>query len=1347
MAKFQQPAEFDFQKPVEWPAWRNRFERFAEISKVTREDGSYQVSTLLYTMGPQAEHIFKSFNLSEADAVVLKTVLEKFDSHFQPRRNIIHERALFNTRTQGATETVEMYVRSLHEMADKCDFGNKREEQLRDRLVVGLRDKIASRDLQLKENLTFSEAVTFARQAEAVKEQIGLQRPSTSSATSTSAVVEEARKHQWGARPKHGRPQRTPKSKNDDQLTTGCKYCGRKHAADRNACPARESKCHKCSKTGHFAVVCRQSTAGGTGKPKHKKVPEVVVREDLDWHIPEVVNTVTTQDDKPWLVKLQIEEQSVSFKIDSGADVSVITPETYRQLKQPTLTPARVHLRGAGGSSLECLGQLQTTIKRKGKAFDVPLYVVKGARCNLLSREASKKMNLIHLSIDESSLESPGVYGDIGLMKIAPVKIQLRPDAVPYCVFSPRRIPLPLVPSVRKELERMESAGVIRKITEATEWCAPMVPVVKPNKSIRICVDLKRLNTSILRERYILPTIDDILPQLQGATVFSTLDAASGFWAVPLDNTSQKLTTFITPYGRYCFKRLPFGISSAPEIFMRIMHDLLRDLPGVSLYMDDILIYGSTEEEHDERLQQVMNVIQQSGLRLNKKKCVFRRQEIEFLGHLVTSSGVRPSPSKVKAIQDMPAPKDVHSLRSTLGMLNYMAKFCPNLSGTITPMYDLLKSGKEFAWHSPQQQAFEHAKNLVSASPVLAYFDPAKPTIVSADASSYGLGAVILQEQGNKQIQPIAFASRTLTDAEKRYAQIEKECLASVWACEKFSHFLSGLSNFTLLTDHKPLVPLLMEKDLDQVPLRCQRLIIRMMRFNPTAQHVPGKSLIIADHLSRHPTPHTAEEEQQEQDVTAHINAVAVGAFSIPRMKEIVEMTNNDPELQQLKRVIMAGWPEYISDLPPALHKYFEHRHRLTTTGGIIMLDKRIYIPSPMRKIILDRIHDGHQGISKCRERARDSAFWIGINKDIQTRVQSCEHCMQHRSSQNREPLICSPLPERPWQRIAADFAEYKKENFLVVVDYYSRFIEIVKMSSTSAVATLKALMPLYARYGNPEEIVTDNGPQFSSEEFKDFHAKYDIIHTTSSPLYPQSNGEAESAVKIAKSILRQDDVMLGLQAHRATPIPSLGFSPAQLFFGRQIKSTLPIAKENLEPRWPPRDALQSREDQKKGKTREYYNAKHGARQLSDLLVGQRVWVADREEAGYVVGPADTPRSMLIQVAGRTIRRNRRHLRVLPPATPDEDTSQPVFPSPPMNDARPPVSLNAAPPTPPLSSSESPAPPPPPPPVSDGPSSTSSSGAPLPSVPDVLNAPEEHPPPVRMSSSGRHIRAPVKLNL
>lgn len=309
----------------------------------------------------------------------------------------------------------------------------------------------------------------------------------------------------------------------------------------------------------------------------------------------------------------------------------------------------------------------------KGKTHPLTAYVVWGRTVNnLLSRPLSVEMNLVK-RINETVCDRghPQTYGEHETLKKEPVRILLKDNAQPYAVHTARRVPLPMLQKVKEELQRMEKNGIIERVTEPRDWCAPMVPVLKESTGKAcICVDLKRLNEAVKRERYLLPTTDEITAKLSGATVFSSLDAARGFFQIPLHPDSCKFTTFITPFGRFNFKRLPFGITSAPEIFQRKMMETLQGLEGVEIFMDDILVYGATEKEHDCRLEKVMQRIEAAGLKLNREKCSIRRSQLRFLGHLIDQSGIRPDPDKVEAIQQLPPPADVQELRRILGMVN-----------------------------------------------------------------------------------------------------------------------------------------------------------------------------------------------------------------------------------------------------------------------------------------------------------------------------------------------------------------------------------------------------------------------------------------------------------------------------------------------------------------------------------------------------------------------------------------------------------------------------------------------------------------------------------------------------
>lgn len=278
------------------------------------------------------------------------------------------------------------------------------------------------------------------------------------------------------------------------------------------------------------------------------------------------------------------------------------------------------------------------------------------------------------------------------------------------------------MPKVEAELNRLEKEGIIEKVEKPMDWCAPMVPVLKKNGNVRICVDLKKLNEAMKREHFMLPNHDDISPRLAGSTLFSKLDASSGFYQIPLHPDSCELTTFITLMGCYCSRRVPFGITSAPEIFQRKMTDLLCGIEGVEVIIDDILIHGKTRKEHDRRLDTVLHRIHDSGLKLNREKCEFRKIEIEYFGHNISSEGIQPSSSQVDANRQIETPTNLTALRRFIGMVNYLGRFIPDLASVISPMTDLQKSGNAWLWDQAQANAFSRVKELLTFKFLLVTF-------------------------------------------------------------------------------------------------------------------------------------------------------------------------------------------------------------------------------------------------------------------------------------------------------------------------------------------------------------------------------------------------------------------------------------------------------------------------------------------------------------------------------------------------------------------------------------------------------------------------------------------------
>ncbi|KAL1258948.1 hypothetical protein QQF64_009525 [Cirrhinus molitorella] len=368
---------------------------------------------------------------------------------------------------------------------------------------------------------------------------------------------------------------------------------------------------------------------------------------------------------------------------------------------------------------------------------------------------------------------------DTTVLSKLPVVYHMRVDeSVVPTVYAPKKVPIAMKDKTMAELERMAKLGVITTETDATEWVSAMVAAKKKDGSIRICIDPVHLNKALLRPHHPLKTIEQVIADMPGAKAFST---KCRFWQIPL-----KLTTFMTPFGRYRFLRMPYGISTGSEVFQRSIEHLFDGQPR-QIVVDDILVWRHTLQEHDERLKQILHKIRACNMKLNPDKCQFRVTSVSYVGHLLTADGIKLDPNKTTPVQQMPKPDDKQALQWFLGMTNYLSKFIPHYSDITGPLRELLKQDVEWVWHDLQNAAFQQLKDAVSSPPVLQYFDVIKPIVLSADASQHGLGAVCLQQGA-----PVAFASHTLTPTESQYAQTEKEMLALVFATQKFHDFING---------------------------------------------------------------------------------------------------------------------------------------------------------------------------------------------------------------------------------------------------------------------------------------------------------------------------------------------------------------------------------------------------------------------------------------------------------------------------------------------------------------------------------------------------------------------------
>ncbi|XP_062698772.1 uncharacterized protein K02A2.6-like isoform X1 [Aedes albopictus] len=655
---------------------------------------------------------------------------------------------------------------------------------------------------------------------------------------------------------------------------------------------------------------------------------------------------------------------------------------------------------------------------------------------------------------------------------------------------------------IEDKLNSLLASDIIEPVVGGCPWVSPLVTVVKDNGDLRLCVDMRRANAAIVRERHIMPTIEDFLPRFTSAKWFSRLDVKEAFHQVELDSESRYITTFITHMGLFRYKRLMYGIACAPELFQRILEQILSPhSKNVVSFIDDVLIFARTEQEHDEVLKAVLSTLSAYGILLNQSKCVFKVLELDFLGHVISPDGIRPSHSKVESLLKFRAPATSEEVRSFLGLVTYIGRFLPDLATITAPLRELTHSGVRFTWGEEQQASFERLKQLIGNVQNLRFFDNKLRTRVVADASPVALGAVLLQFDGptDDDPRPIAYASKSLTTTEKRYCQTEKEALALVWAVERFSVYLLGRT-FELETDHKPLEAIF--KPTSRPCSRIERWVLRLQSFSFVVKYRSGTGNV-ADPLSR-----LVEAQQPEEfDAESKFMVLAVLESAAVDVQQLEEMSNTDATLEVVKQCLRTGnWEAQEAKA------FSPFKNELGFVGDLLVRGNKLIAPDCLRSRMLDLAHEGHPGESVMKRRLRDRVWWPGMDRDTEKRVRTCEGCRLVSMPNKPEPMSRREMPAKPWIELAIDFLGPLPcgTYLLVIIDYFSRYKEVELMSRITAKETVERLDRIFSRLGYPQTITLDNAKQFVGTELEEYSTMKGITLRHSTPYWPQENGLVE---------------------------------------------------------------------------------------------------------------------------------------------------------------------------------------------------------------------------------------------
>ena len=1208
----------------EWKRWKQGFKIFLEASQQPKWTEAKKVSLLLNLAGDDCIEIYNNFDQTKVST--LNEVLDQFDSYFEPRKNVVFEGFKFFTRNQQENEPIDRYLTALRTQLKRCEVDCLSGTDLTDRLLLhqvvsGIQDTEARERLLSKPNLKLSEAIEYCRGREESRIQIQeFQRKNVS-----QEVAEVKFQDQRSSKP-----------------SMKCSRCNFLHPNKR--CYALGKTCTKCGRRNHFASVCK-SVHSVQDEPKDEAQPRAENVESINLEL----NAIDS-DDKTWKHELMVEGSPITFKLDTGAQVNALPICLYNKLNKGELMQTSKVLRSYSGHTIPVVGTCklkvqQTTPSSCDQELEFCVIEDKNPKNAILGLKACESLNLIKLICDlklEDVFEKyPDVFNDSELGQLPTTyDIKLKENAEPK-IHAARVIPQAIKEQVRQELIRLENMGIIKKVTEPTEWVHPIVVAHKPNGSVRICMDPRAMNPYVKREHLHVPTQESILSDIAGSKYFTVLDATSAFLQIPLTEASSKLCTIATPFGRYRYLRLPFGIASASEVFQRAMNDLFLGIKGVVCYIDDILIHAKDKEEHDEILEKVLKIAQRAGLKLSKEKSQIGKECITYLGHVISSSGVTIGHDKVKAIKDFPTPRNKGELQSFLGIINYLGKFIPKLSPKTQILRDLLKIKNEFLWDSNHEKVFNSLKDDIIEAPVLQFFDPKKPSVLQVDASQYGIGATLLQSG-----LPVAYASATLSETQQRYSQIEKELLSIVFGCEKFSNYLY-FTKFTIENDHKPLVGLL-KKPISSLSPRLQKMVLKLMKYQFVLKHVPGKQMYLADALSRAPLTESVDTQELEG---WSLNMFMIATASEEMLKEYERLTNEDHPLSQVKEFVLNGWPKQKSLCPKEVQDYYDHRTEIMLQEGILFYNNRIIVPPPKRQNVLSQLHFSHQGVVACKKKAKLNVFWPGMMKQIEAHILSCPHCLKFSKSNNTEPMTKRSIPGLPWQDIAADFMHVNKQDYLVIVDYYSKFVEVKKLNSKTASAVITSFQQVFRTHGIPWRIFSDGGPPFNSAEYRNFLRDYDIQPVISSPKFPRSNGMVERTIQTIKNLImkaasEKKDPNISILDYNSTPKEDLP-SPAEMLMGRKLRTLVPCHRDVLRPLHDNAENLQNlRKLQDKNK---FYHDRAGYRPLTPLKKEQEVYIKEgtrKWEKGVVEDVCPEPNSYIVRKEdGSVLRRTRNHLR------------------------------------------------------------------------------------------------------
>ena len=1161
--------------------YMNRFDTFIEANSIPSEKTpgvflTNQRPALYKQLSNMATQLGTPKPINDLS---MEEIVNFLKEQYDPARFIVRERYRYWSDMQRKPgETIPELAARIRQDATTCAFSDitdPLDEALRTRFICSVNNEAVLKSFfKVKDDeLTFNKAIQIAQETEEAariaKETVYGKQPRL------NKVLNQQKSFTPATQPPRRQEATKPLQKKQ------CYRCDRiGHLPDN--CRFKSATCNFCSKIGHIEPACIK---------KKKMTPKPVRRIETLYMARTPAHSVPRLQEE-----IELQGQTVTMELDTGACNNFITKQIWEQLGKPDLQPTQVDYKSASGHMIKTTGQCNIETKLPLQEHKILQFVVSTVQdLNLIGRAAIKQLGIsIDDKIRENTIstittdqpdtslqkdckqlctEFPDLFKkELGCLKDFQLEINFKATATPkFC--RARAVPF----AILDDLNQTYDAGIAKGIWEPTQfndYGTPVVPVRKQklpgqhSGDIRVCGDYsKTVNQQLETHRQLIPLPENLIQRLGGGYGYTKIDLADAYNQIALGPVSQRKLALSTHRGVLLQKRLPFGISSAPGHFQEIMEQLTQDIPGVAVYLDDILVSGSDAKSHLQNLRKLLQKLSDNGLRCKLEKCCFAQPTVEYLGHKLTPNGLAKG-QKADAVMRMPPPTNQTELRSFLGSTQFYSKFLPNLSTITGPLHKLTRKDEIWSWGPQQEKSFNQIKEMLSTDQVLTHFDPALEIGISCDASETGIGAVLFHRFADGKERPISNISKTLSSTQKKYGQVQKEALSIIFALKKFHQYLYG-RRFILVTDHKPLLALF--GPTKGVPAlaanRLSRWALLLNQYNYIIEHRSGKQHQNADALSRLPVGPDDEFDQMEdiEDVDVVCTIHTISRQLNPTDNGVVSKeTSKDPVLAAVMRYTTEGWPHNKETIGA---EYKKMADSLSVTEGCLMYGARLVIPLSLQRQVLQILHLGHFGMERMKKLARTAVYWPRIDADIEETCQQCTSCAEHQRLPQKYATHPWMLPEKPWSRLHLDHAvNFMGSNWLVMIDAYSKYPSIHKTSSTSTKATTDILEEEFAHFGYPHTIVTDNATSFTSEVFQTWCRERGIVHLTGAPYHPATNGAAERLVQTFKQALKKselspkDALQQFLMQYRRTPLPT-GFSPSQLLNGRQIRCKIDILR------------------------------------------------------------------------------------------------------------------------------------------------------------------------------------------